>query len=989
MSKSKTIFSKTFIPVLAILLLVIGAYMLFAHQYILKSLRNNVLEVYEEQMINRKNDMENQMLGGLSAINGGAEQITKAIQKIVKDKGYTLSQIKNDIELNQEILISITDDIIDTLKISGTTEIFLILDGYGSYQNTDIRAGIYIRNSEPGTYTANNSNLLFERGIPAISKELKLPLDSFWQSNFLFKDEEEGSYFFKPLQAARESDSRDFRNFGYWSYGKIIDEKDLGILSYSVPLIGSNGEVFGVLGVGINEKLLMKNYNYNEREGKESRAYILAKTLDGRNFEPYLVKGTSYSKTSILDSTIHLKDKEQNGIYYVTIDAPKPTTICVNLQELRLYSYHTPFEKEQWVFLGIQREKELFAGYYMLKGILELMLLVSTIVCAMCVFWFSRFISVPIQNMVLNLRKSDPNKPIHLNKAYIEEIDELADSIENLSMRVAEFYSKISTIIQMSDSGIAVFEYKEKENLVFCSHGFYEMMGCKVLPESNAYVDGTEFRHHMYDLLQHHTISEEKVMEIPLSDGKKRWLKITRRREDNSILGVVTDITADIMEKKKIEYERDYDILTNLLNRRAFEEKLRHLKTCPRELKQGAMMVWDLDNLKYVNDTYGHSMGDAYLVAFANCLKAFNTENVISARRSGDEFITLIYGYNSAKEIEELIEEMWAYADKAYIVLQDQRRYKVRISMGKAWYPKDALDFETLFLYADFAMYTVKHSRKGTMADFNQVIYQENRILLQGQEAFHNLLEQRMVDYMLQPVIWAKDGSIYGYEMLMRSKLELFKSPMDVLRIAHSQSKLYEIEVITWFESMRAYAAKVEEGICDKKSKVFINSIANQIMSKEDIRLFCHTYKEYLPNIVCEVTEEEQENERITKEKVNLMGEWGALVAIDDYGCGYNSESTLLRISPNIVKIDMNIVRGIDKDDNRKRLVANLVLYAKERGIIVLGEGIETREELNTLAFLGVELLQGYYIAEPSYEAKAPVLEVYNNLENAGEFYEL
>ncbi|HBV69129.1 MAG TPA: diguanylate phosphodiesterase, partial [Clostridiales bacterium] len=469
-------------------------------------------------------------------------------------------------------------------------------------------------------------------------------------------------------------------------------------------------------------------------------------------------------------------------------------------------------------------------------------------------------------------------------------------------------------------------------------------------------------------------------LEVSHSDGAGRWVRIICNRDKGSILGVVTDITADVMEKKKIEYERDYDVLTNLLNRRAFEEKLRQLKERTRNLKIASMLVWDLDNLKYVNDTYGHSTGDAYLVAFANCLKKFDKDNVVSARRSGDEFVTFIYGYDRAEQIEELIEEIWSLVQKTYIVLHDQRRYRIRISIGRAWYPKDSIDFDTLFQYADFAMYIVKHSRKGTMEDFDQAVYQENRIILQGQEAFHNLLEQKMVDYMLQPIVWAKDGSIYGYEMLMRSKLEIFKSPMDILRIAQSQSKLYDIEVLTLFEAMGTFVSKVKEGACDKDSKVFINSIANQIMSKESIELFCNTYSEYLSNFVCEMTEKEEEDESMTNDKLKLIKSWGGLVALDDYGYGYNSESTLLRISPNIVKIDMSIVRGIDKDDKRRRLVANLVLYTRERDILLLAEGIETREELKTIVSLGVQLLQGYYIAKPSYEANPPTQEVKDEL---------
>lgn len=984
MKKNKTIFLKTFRPVLTILLIVIGTYTLFIHHYVLKNLRSSAVRIYEEQMINKKNDIESHMLDQWSAMNDSVGQLTEKIEQIVDSNGYILEDIKKDAELNQMILKNMTDDIINTLKTSGATEIFLILDGRGSPQDYKMKAGIYIRNSEPGTYKSNNSNLLFERGIPSISKKWQLPLDSFWQPNFLLDDEDNiaNSYYFKPLKAAKQSDKTDFREFGYWSFGHIVDKMDIGILSYSVPLIASDGTVFGVIGLGVNEATFMKHYGHEEIGKNVSRAYVLANTLDDRYFVPYIIKGRSYSKTSVLGNIIQLEYPDHDGLYCNTIKAPNNVHICMNRQDIHLYSPNSPFENEKWALIGIQRSDELFVEYNTSKRIVQVILLISTIVFTLSVFWVSRFISVPIQHMINRLRKSNPNRPIRLKKTSITEIDELVDSIENLSVRVAAAYSKISTVIQMSGAGIAVFEYKEKENLVFCSHGFYELMNWNDIVASNEYVNGTIFALRMKEFLSGDTVEEEKIKEILSQDGSKRWIKIKIHKEEDVLLGVVTDITGDVLEKQKIEYERDHDILTSLLNRRAFEDKLNSLSRKPRELKQGAMLMWDLDNLKYVNDTYGHNMGDEYLIAFADSLREFNNKHVLSARRSGDEFITIIHGFDTVKEIESIVDDMWNAAQNKEIILQDQRRYKIRFSMGRAWYPKDAVDFDTLFLYADFAMYTVKNSRKGTRADFDQETYQEKRILLQGHEAFNNLLEQQLVKYMLQPIVRTSDGSIFGYEMLMRSELEIFKSPKDILKIAHSQSKLYDIEVMTWFVAMKTFVSKIKEGACQRDSKVFINSIANQIMNEDIMEQFMDTYKEYLPNIVCEVTEDEKEHEWMTAEKVRNIRNWGGLVAVDDYGCGYSSESALLSISPDVVKIDISIVRGIHQDDDRKRLVANLVLYAKERGIMVLGEGVETKEEMETLISLGVHFLQGYYVAAPSYEGKSPEPEVCEEIKN-------
>lgn len=234
------------------------------------------------------------------------------------------------------------------------------------------------------------------------------------------------------------------------------------------------------------------------------------------------------------------------------------------------------------------------------------------------------------------------------------------------------------------------------------------------------------------------------------------------------------------------------------------------------------------------------------------------------------------------------------------------------------------------------------------------------------------MLENRLVKYALQPIVSVVDGSIYGYEMLMRSNSEEFKNPLDILRMAQSQSKLYDIEVITWFEAMKSFVAQIEAGTCSPDTKVFVNSIGNQIMSSELIELFEKIYKDYLPNVVCELTEEQQGNQAIIKEKAKLMKNWHGMIAIDDYGQGYNSGAILLKVSPAIVKLDMQIVRGIHQDESRQRLAANLVLYAKEHNILVLGEGVETKEEVEALISLGVDLLQGYYVGKPEFAAAVP-----------------
>lgn len=92
------------------------------------------------------------------------------------------------------------------------------------------------------------------------------------------------------------------------------------------------------------------------------------------------------------------------------------------------------------------------------------------------------------------------------------------------------------------------------------------------------------------------------------------------------------------------------------------------------------------------------------------------------------------------------------------------------------------------------------------------------------------------------------------------------------------------------------------------------------------------------------------------------------MIAIDDFGTGYNSELSLISCEPNIVKLDISLVRDVDKDENRQSLIAGIVEYAKAQKISVLAEGVETTAEMRTLVLLGIDLMQGYYVARPTFD---------------------
>ena len=296
--------------------------------------------------------------------------------------------------------------------------------------------------------------------------------------------------------------------------------------------------------------------------------------------------------------------------------------------------------------------------------------------------------------------------------------------------------------------------------------------------------------------------------------------------------------------------------------------------------------------------------------------------------------------------------------------LPNSRELKIRISTGISWYPDDGATFEDLAKFSDFAMYKIKRTIKGNISEFNKDEYIEDSFLLSSQENLNKLLDEELVEYAFQPIISADTGEVFAYEALMRPQLESLRNPLHVIKLATADSRLYEIERITFFKSLESFVKNEKKF---KDAKIFINSIPNHLLSNEDSEKFEDLYGEYLDRLVIELLENEKSSGKNISKKRKLIEKWNAKLAIDDFGSGYNNEAVLLAITPDFVKIDMEIVRGIDKDLNRQQISKNLISYAKQRNIKIIAEGIETKDELEKLIEFGVDYLQGYYLGKPEF----------------------
>ena len=204
-----------------------------------------------------------------------------------------------------------------------------------------------------------------------------------------------------------------------------------------------------------------------------------------------------------------------------------------------------------------------------------------------------KIVTDPIRGLVNEVRKRSGEHGLTLTRVHIGEIDELTETIEQLSADVERSASKISSILEHANVLIGVFEYEETNESVFCSRSIFEMMGWAEPEEPYCYMSSGEFQKRMEEAIRntkkdgvnylfHINVSpasddtgEAGVSGGPAAFSRGRWVRlILDKQEPGTILGVLSDVTSDVEEKEKLERERNYDLLTNLYNRRAFREQL-------------------------------------------------------------------------------------------------------------------------------------------------------------------------------------------------------------------------------------------------------------------------------------------------------------------------------------------------------------------------------------------------------------------------------
>ena len=925
-------------------------------------LKKSACTSFSNTTLARKNAVENFMLNKWSNLGEYQEKVQAAVSARLDEEGRDLSDLASDKELNNSLLLDITEDMVDMLRYNSTTEAYIVLGGYGGRDARE-HCGLLIRNLDQGT-NADSNGFLLERGSSEISKAYGIPMDSYWSSRFVIHDTMDLEWYEKPVAAAEKYEDKTGSVLGYWSAFFRWSPEDIKVMSYSVPLV-QDGTVYGVMGITVSEDYLESMMSPQELDAENTGSFVLARTTDGKEYESIFSTGIIAKNLAEDNHIIRFKNEPANGRVSEIDDGAGNYG---NVQNIDLYRRTSPYSREKWAIIGVLPSSTLFRSSDRLQMTVMIAFAASIVLGIAGAVVGSYFFTRPIRKMVDEIRSKDVNDELKFQSSNVQEIDALENAIVTLNVNVRQNASKVSQIIELVNLPLGVVEYQRGTEKVFCTKKVIKMFMMNKKYYSRGYLDRKYFEDYMREAGLEELLEKSGEKDYQIAHTiQQRWVHLKSLADEDKTLITVLDITKDIYERQKIEYERDYDILTHLLNRRAFNRRMNQLLQEGSRLTLGAMIMWDLDNLKYVNDTYGHDYGDQYIQRAAVVFGGLARDGGIVGRISGDEFLAFVPDCGSKEWLLEKVEEVKRQLNNTRVVMPDGESIAVRASGGIAWYPDDGRNLDELRKYADFAMYDTKNSYKGAFKEFDRKAYEKDAFLLQGREQLNKLIEDELVNYAFQPIVSTKDGRVAAYEALMRPIMEDLASPADVMRLAISQSRLPDIEKLTFCKTFEEYASQ-RDAFGDRK--LFVNSIPNQLLSEELLYSLFERYQIGKDTLVVEMIESEQTDIGIMEEKIQMLKAFHAQLAVDDFGAGYSSESTLLYMQPDYVKIDMSIVRDIHRDKDRQALAVSTLNYARPRGIKVIAEGVETAEEMETLISLGIDYLQGFYVGRPDMVVK-------------------
>jgi diguanylate cyclase (GGDEF)-like protein len=433
--------------------------------------------------------------------------------------------------------------------------------------------------------------------------------------------------------------------------------------------------------------------------------------------------------------------------------------------------------------------------------------------------------------------------------------------------------------------------------------------------------------------------------------------------------------------QKTMERLANFDSLTGLPNRQFFMEHLRiELARASRGGTDIALIFFDLDGFKAVNDSLGHETGDTLLIEVSKRVKTYLRDGDLVSRLGGDEFLILLYN-----DPEELT--LVAIANRIIDGLRENIdvegwELQIGVSIGIAKARDADYNLSKFVSNADVAMYRSKMSGRATYTIFAADMMEDNKRKLQIANSFNTAINDDEFELYYQAKV-SPEEKLVGFEALLRwnSKTLGFVSPAEFIPIAEQSGKI--VSITHWVLERLCKELPELKRVCGVDKMISVNLSALDLKNANLYEFIQHLFEQYKVDpkwIEFEVTESAYlENFDMANRFFQLVSQGGSSIALDDFGTGYSSLSYLTRIPINTLKIDKQFVDNLGLSDPSTLVTSTIIDMAKRLQLTVCAEGVETRDQFEFLVSSGCHQLQGFLFSKPTPLSEVEALWGDNN----------
>lgn len=452
------------------------------------------------------------------------------------------------------------------------------------------------------------------------------------------------------------------------------------------------------------------------------------------------------------------------------------------------------------------------------------------------------------------------------------------------------------------------------------------------------------------------------------SDSSVHWYRVTLQYSRNEegelerIIGTMKDVTDEIRTSAELKYHRDYDALTGAPSFDKFYEEVTRLADWDNG-HQHAMIVFDVEQLKIVNDLKGLRIGDLVLIHIADCLKELVTAPNCYCRMYSDLFCIFMM-YETKGDIIRFIEKLKKKIET------NEFDFDVKTCYG-VYLPKEDEEIVVNLMCdrASLAKKSIKYSAVQFCAfydeEYRNEIMKNNRIEAEMQKA----LEEHQFLMYLQPKVGLVDGNIVGAEVLARWKHpeKGMIQPNDFIPLFERNGFIVKLDEYMWEEACKAIQEWRREG--RKEFPISVNVSRYHIQNHRIERVLTKLLEKYElrpKDLSLEITETMFfDNEEDLYSLLKRLQEMGFRLEVDDFGSGYSSLNMLRNIPADVLKIDKGFLDDTLTSEKGKIVIRHTIEMAKELELEIIAEGVETTEHVEFLRDYKCDVAQGFYFAKP------------------------